>query len=68
MVVGKMSFYILIAFNSVFSDMLMVVSKESSDTWMVANLLNSGSVNSEILLIQKDDDGPCWAYCITHYI
>ena len=26
--------------------------------------LNSGSVNSEILLIQTGDDGPCWAHCI----
>ena len=26
--------------------------------------LNSGSVNSEILLIQTDEDGPCGAHCI----
>ena len=26
--------------------------------------INSASVNSEILLIQTGDYGPCWAHCI----
>ena len=26
--------------------------------------LDSGSDNSKILLIQTDDDGPCWSHCI----
>ena len=29
-----------------------------------ASSLNSSSVNTEILLIQAGDYGPCWASCI----
>ena len=40
------------------------ITTATANMYIQSSPLNSDTVNSEIPLIQADDDGMCWAQCI----